>query len=269
MPVIKAGEFELDYADLGSGPAVVLVHSSASGNRQWRSLTDALKDRHRIIAVNLFGYGGTTIWPADRTQRLADQAELVAAAASAFDRVILIGHSLGAAVSLQTALQPHGNVRALIVFEPILFYMLGRDGLADVFAEINAIATEYRKRGRQNDWEGAGALFVDYWSGPGTWAAMTAERKAGLLKMLPNVVHEWDAVISPGPSLSDLAAIRAPTHLVRAADTRRPTHAIATLLANKQKGWHLHEIPTGGHMAPVTRPDLFNPLVSTILAELR
>jgi pimeloyl-ACP methyl ester carboxylesterase len=56
---------------------------------------------------------------------------------------------------------------------------------------------------------------------------------------------------------------------VRAADTRRPTHAIATLLTKAHSDWRFHELPAGGHMAPVSRPDLFNPLVDRILAELR
>jgi pimeloyl-ACP methyl ester carboxylesterase len=259
----------VDFSDTGSGPSVVLVHSSASGNRQWRSLIDTLKERHRILAVNLFGYGTTPAWRENRRQTLADQAALVISAADATsDQIVLIGHSLGAAVSLQAALQLHDKVRGLIVFEPILFYMLRQQGPADVFAEIEGLATEFQARAGRNDWNGAGELFIDYWSGPGTWAALPAERKAGVAKMLPNVVREWDAVIAPGPTLADLAGIRAPTHLLRAADTQRPTHAIATLLADTQKNWQFHELRTGGHMAPVIRPDLFNPVVEMALAEL-
>jgi len=259
----------VDFSDVGSGRPVVLVHSSASGNRQWRSLTDALKERHRVIADNLFGYGATPAWPGTRRQVLADQAMLVNSAADATsDQIVLIGHSLGAAVSLQAALQFRDKVRGLIVFEPILFYMLRQQGPADVFAEIEGLATEFQARAERNDWDGAGELFIDYWSGPGTWAALPAERKAGVATMLPNVVHEWDAVISPGPTLAELAGIRAPTHLLRAADTRRPTHAIAALLAETQQHWHFHELRTGGHMAPVIRPDLFNTVVETALAEL-
>jgi hypothetical protein len=32
----KAGSFDLDVLDVGTGPAVVLLHSSANGHRQWR-----------------------------------------------------------------------------------------------------------------------------------------------------------------------------------------------------------------------------------------
>jgi hypothetical protein len=29
--------------------------------------------------------------------------------------------------------------------------------------------------------------------------------------------------------------------------------------------WHFHEIEAGGHTAPITRPDLVNPLIGKIL----
>ena len=79
MPVLveRGGVDEIDYADEGQGRPVVLIHSSVSGNRQWRALTEALSDRYRVLAVNLYGYGETTSWPAVEQQSLAAQAELI------------------------------------------------------------------------------------------------------------------------------------------------------------------------------------------------
>ena len=51
MPVVSKGDLRIDYADDGSGRPVVLVHSSVSGNRQWRVLTEELRDRYRVLAV--------------------------------------------------------------------------------------------------------------------------------------------------------------------------------------------------------------------------
>jgi pimeloyl-ACP methyl ester carboxylesterase len=114
MPVIKAGAFDLDYADTGAGPAVVLVHSSASGDHQWRRLIEALRSRYRLIAVNLFGYGKTSSWPGARPLNAADQAEFVATAL-ARKPVALIGRSLG----------------GVVAFEPILFGYLRAHGPAE------------------------------------------------------------------------------------------------------------------------------------------
>jgi hypothetical protein len=45
LPTIKA-----DFLEAGSGPVVMLVHSSVSGARMWRRLMDDLKD-HFMCAL--------------------------------------------------------------------------------------------------------------------------------------------------------------------------------------------------------------------------
>ena len=59
MPILREGELSVDYLDDGAGPAVVLVHSSVSGNKQWRRLVAALRPTYRCVALNLLGYGLT------------------------------------------------------------------------------------------------------------------------------------------------------------------------------------------------------------------
>jgi hypothetical protein len=43
LPTINA-----DFLEAGSGPAVMLVHSSVSGARMWRRLMDDLKDDFHV-----------------------------------------------------------------------------------------------------------------------------------------------------------------------------------------------------------------------------
>ena len=50
---------KVDFLEAGSGPVVMLVHSSVSGAGQWRCLMDDLKADYYVRAVNLFGYGET------------------------------------------------------------------------------------------------------------------------------------------------------------------------------------------------------------------
>jgi pimeloyl-ACP methyl ester carboxylesterase len=268
MPVIKAGAFDLDYADTGSGPAVVLVHSSASGHRQWQPLVEALQARYRLIAVNLFGYGKTSSWPGTRPLTAADEAELVAAAVGlARQPVALVGHSLGGAVTFEAAAKLSDRVRVLVAFEPILFGHLKVHGPASAYDEIAGVARRYNELARIGDWNAVGEWFVDYWTAPGTWAAMSDERKRNMFKMLPAVVHEWDMATTGVRPLEDWSAITAPVHLIHAADTRAPTREIVKLLAKTYPTWHIHEVPSGGHMAPLARPDLVNPLIAAALEE--
>ena len=266
MPVIKAGVFDLDYTDAGSGPAVVLVHSSASGHRQWRRLAEALQGRYRLIALNLFGYGETSAWPGRRPLTAADQAELVAAAAAlAAEPVALVGHSLGGAVAFEAAAKLGNRVRALIAFEPILFGHLKAHGPASAYDEIAGVAGRYNELAAGGDWNAVGEWFVDYWSGPGSWAGMRDERKQAMFAMLPPVVHEWGMAITGVRPLAGWSAITVPVHVIGAADTRAPTREIVKLLAKAYPAWHVHELPSGGHMAPLARPDLVNPVIAAAL----
>jgi pimeloyl-ACP methyl ester carboxylesterase len=266
MPVIKAGAYDLETMDAGSGPAVILVHSSASGPRQWRALVEMLQNRYRVIAVNLFGYGKTSPWPGARPLTAADQAELIAAAAAQVgDRVALVGHSLGGAVALEAAAALTDHIRLVVAFEPILFGHLQVHGPADAYNEIARLARRYGELAQAGDWNAAGEWFVDYWAGVGTWAAMPGERRQNTLAMLPPVVHEWDMATSGIRPLAGWRAITAPVHLIHAADTRTPTRAIVNLLAKTYPDWHLHEVPSGGHMAPLARPDLVNPVIAAAL----
>ena len=70
LPAIKA-----DFLEAGSGPVVMLVHSSVSGARMWRRLMDDLKDDFHVRAVNLYGYGRTPPWFSDAPQSLEDTLE--------------------------------------------------------------------------------------------------------------------------------------------------------------------------------------------------
>ena len=266
MPVLNSGRYEIDYSDDGAGAPVILLHSSACGNKQWRWLIDDLKDGYRVIALNLFGYGRTTPWPEERAQTLEDQAELVDALANGIEEPIrLVGHSFGAAVAMKAALGLNARLSSLVLLEPNPFYLLARHGRDAAFAEIKALRDEVRTHGGAGDWARVGEHFADYWNGEGAWAAMRPERRSGFLAMLPPNYHEWDGVMNettPAAAWRDLAAR---TLLVQAEDTKRPIREISEILVAELPGMAFVEIPEAGHMAPLARPDLVNPVVRSFL----
>lgn len=255
------------YGVSGAGPVVVLVHSSVSGRRQWRSLTSALEDRFRVVALDLIGYGGTPPWTAARPQRLSDQSALIHTVAQEVGPPLaLVGHSFGASVALCAAAELGDTLPGLVLIEPNPFSLL-RDAGAAEYREATALRDAVKAAGDAGDWPAAAERFADYWNGPGTWAAMGRERREAFARALEPNYHEWDAVLS-APSRSHVSAVGAATHVVSARDTVPPIARIVALLEELRPDWSFSRIDGGGHMAPLSRPDLVDPIVAAALDEL-
>jgi len=265
----KSRPISVDFVEAGSvGPVVMLVHSSVSGARQWRRLMEDLRDRFRVRAVNLFGYGKTPPWPAEATQSLDDQARLVEAALPAdAGEIYLVGHSFGGSVAMKAAARLAGRVTRLVLLETNPFYLLAQSGRIDAFAEAMELRDCVKKFGTLGEWATAAEKFADYWGGAGTWREMTLERRSAFAEALKPNFFEWDAVMNEATSVEQWAGLlpRA-TLLVCDPGTVLPIREIAALLRRSGPGWTYTEVPGAGHMAPLTRPDLINPLVGSFLS---
>jgi pimeloyl-ACP methyl ester carboxylesterase len=259
---------KVDYLEAGSsGPVVMLVHSSVSGARQWRRLMRDLKDQFRVRAVNLFGYGKTTAWPAETIQSLDDQARLVEAALPAnADEVYLVGHSFGGSVAMKAAARLEGRVARLVLLETNPFYLLAQSGRVDAFAEAMELRNYIKKFGALGEWATAAEKFADYWGGTGTWREMSLDRRAAFSEGLKPNFFEWDAVMNETTPVEQWATLLpGATLLVCDPRTVLPIREITAVLRRSCPGWAYKEVPGAGHMAPLTRPDLINPLVASFL----
>jgi pimeloyl-ACP methyl ester carboxylesterase len=107
-----------DYGGAADGPTIVGVHGLAGSHANWRALASSLTTHCRVMAVDLPGHG--------RTPRLGRSAA-VSANRLVLDRllqdvigepVMLMGHSMGASLSiLQAAAEPE-TVSALTLIAP-------------------------------------------------------------------------------------------------------------------------------------------------------
>jgi pimeloyl-ACP methyl ester carboxylesterase len=257
---------KVDFLEAGSGPTVMLVHSSVSGARQWRPLMDYLKAEFHVRAVNLFGYGKTAPWPPDREQTLDDQACLVEAAIPTnADAVCLVGHSFGGSVAMKVAARLSGRVVKLVLLETNPFYLLKRAGRVEAFAEVMELGNFVKKFGALGEWSTAAEKFADYWGEAGSWHAMSPERRCAFTEALKPNFFEWDAVMDETPVEQWAQLLPAATFVVSDPSTVRPIREITEVLRQSCPMWTFKEIAAGGHMAPLKRPDLINPIVSSFL----
>jgi pimeloyl-ACP methyl ester carboxylesterase len=265
--VNDVADITVDVIEAGStGPIVMLVHSSVSGARQWGRLIEDLQDQFRVRAVNLFGYGRTPPWPEGRTQSLDDQARLVEAALPpGAGEICLVGHSFGGAVAM-TAARLGTRVRKLVLLETNPFDLLAQHRRQRAYAEAVALRDCVKMCGDRGEWAIAAERFADYWGGAGTWHGMRPERRAAFAQALMPNYFEWDAVMNDGTTAAQWAALL-PNKTLLISDPRSalPIREITTILRRACPAWVYQDVPDAGHMAPLTRPDLINPLVRMFL----
>ncbi len=118
---IEVDGTRLHYLDEGTGQPIVLVHGLAA---QMQHLTYALRERlrgqYRVIFVDRPGAGYSDRKPG-ASARLPAQGDMIAALIRklGLDRPLVVGHSLGGAVSLAAALDHPDDVGALALVAPL------------------------------------------------------------------------------------------------------------------------------------------------------
>ncbi|WP_123592197.1 alpha/beta fold hydrolase [Salinisphaera orenii] len=266
MPILSKGSLKIDYTDDGQGPTIVLVHSSVSANRQWRALTELLKDRYRVLAINLFGYGDTTPWPGTSPQSLYAQAQLVMALSEKVASPIhLVGHSFGGSVALKAAMLLGPRAGRLVLLEPNPFYLLKQDGRTRAFAESRDLRDHVKCFGSLGDWSRVAERFADYWLGDGSWSAMPDKRRVAFSEALPPNFYEWDAVMDEETTVEECKGLTARTLVVSDQATRLPIREIVDIFVKACPHWSFRSVAEGGHMAPLTHSDLVNPIIREFL----
>jgi pimeloyl-ACP methyl ester carboxylesterase len=113
----------------GPGEAVLFVHGNVSSSLFWQqSLLDVgASGRHRVLAVDLRGYGETEPLPIDATRGMRDWADDIGALIDALGltRVHLVGWSMGAGVVLQYVLDAPDRVASVALVAPVSPYGFG------------------------------------------------------------------------------------------------------------------------------------------------
>jgi pimeloyl-ACP methyl ester carboxylesterase len=271
VPALELRGTRVEFLETGRGEPVILLHCSASSREQWRALIESLADRYRVLAPDFYGCGGTGRWR-EGAFSLADEAEIVyALLLRAGGRAHLVGHSYGGAVALQIALRRGAAVRSLTLIEPVAFHVLREPNAIDaaLFDEVSLAARRIMRAHADGDREGGMGRFVDFWNGPGAWAAIPADKRSALHACLDKVVLEYHAVAEEATRLQDFWPLFMPALLVQGSASPLPVRRICGQLARVLPDAR-HEVVEGaGHMLPLTHAERVNALVAAHLDAAR
>jgi len=116
---INVKDVDIGYTVWGESglPGVLLIHGSNAHREWWRFVAPFLARRFRVAALDLSGNGDSG-WRSIYTREvLAQEVQSVCEAADLGPRPIIVGHSFGGFVALQTAWQYGGEAAGLILLD--------------------------------------------------------------------------------------------------------------------------------------------------------
>ena len=120
--LIKTRCGEIEYAEAGSGPSVLVVHGAGGGFDQGMDFGNALAAKgFRVIAMSRFGYLRTPL-PADASAAAQADAHACLLDALKIESAAIIGASAGAPSSIQFALRHPDRTRALVLVVPAAYF---------------------------------------------------------------------------------------------------------------------------------------------------
>jgi pimeloyl-ACP methyl ester carboxylesterase len=233
---------------------VVALHSSASSSRQWDGYRSLLDPDIPFITPQLSGYGTRSPWPNGKPITLEEEAERILEDLPQ-EPVDLVGHSYGGVVALQVALMASQRVRSLTLYEPVLFQLLQKDSGSSLQAEeIGGVARRLAMLSLSGCNRDAAALFVDYWSVPGTWASMPPSRQDAVAAAMPKVRAEFEAIFHSRMQPAALQQARIPVRVLCGERSPAPSRRIAELLKAQLPSAQVTTLQGAKHMTPLAEP---------------
>jgi pimeloyl-ACP methyl ester carboxylesterase len=94
---------KITFSDTGKGTTIVLVHGFLENLKMWNAFIPELSEKHRVIAIDLLGHGGSECLGYVHT--MEDQADMVHQVLMQLKikKAVFIGHSMGGYVALAFA----------------------------------------------------------------------------------------------------------------------------------------------------------------------
>lgn len=131
------------YRDVGHGPAILMLHNGGTSSTIWRHQVEALSPDHRVVALDLPGFG-VAPQPADPAT-LNDLVGLVVALIEELDLapVLLVGNCMGTNISATIARTRPDLVRAILAVNPLTeaSFGAGRIGFLHKMGNVAAAPT--------------------------------------------------------------------------------------------------------------------------------
>lgn len=278
-------EGPVHYLDFGGdGPPLVCVHGLSGSALNWMAVGPALAAEHRVLALDLRGFGRTPLGPGSRlgdNRRLLDLflREVVRGPA------VLVGNSMGGLLAVVQAADRPGSVSGLVLVDPALPWRGRRPFDLSVYGFFAALLPPVAGEAVL-DWGGrrwgaervvAGVLAaccVDPGRVPADMVRALVDQEVERLawprshRALAQAARSLLWALGRGGLMSTYRRVRAPVLVVH-GERDRIVPAGFSVAVGARFGWRVEVLPDAGHVPMMEVPDDFLRVTLGWLASLQ
>ena len=249
----------------GEGPAMVLVHAGVADSRMWEPQLRTFPESHRVVRVDLPGFGESPFETDVVSYRGAIREALDGAG---LERAALVGTSLGGRSALELVLDSPERVSALVLVGP---------GLDDHewSEQVKAFGAEEEAALQRGDLDAAVTANLRLWlAGPGRdldavdpqVRELVAEMQRQAFRLSKGHDDLQADRLDP-PASARLAEVQVPTLVLTGDEDVDDIHAIADRLQREIPGAERATISDAAHLPSLERPDEFDRIVLAFLGK--
>lgn len=107
----------------GSGSPVLLIPGMLATTKFWKEISEKLSKNHKVISLDILGFGQSPA-PKNLDYTISDHTQSILKTLDDLqikENLIVVGHSMGALLALDLALEKPGLVKKLILISPPIF----------------------------------------------------------------------------------------------------------------------------------------------------
>lgn len=234
----------------GSDPPMVLIHGAGGSHLHWAPTTRRLSGRS-VYAIDLPGHGRS---PGDGMESIEDYVEALSSwqRQAGLRRPVLVGHSMGGAIALRSALEAPETLAGLVLVgtsdhlpvNPTLLGMLGRDETCREAVDL-----------------------ITRWSfSPSAEARLLELSRKRMLEVPRKVLYNDFRACERYDVQGRLGEIRLPTLVICGADDRMTPERTVRRLTQGIRDSRFTLVQDAGHMLMLEQPAALDGAIQDFLA---
>jgi pimeloyl-ACP methyl ester carboxylesterase len=253
----------IHYEERGKGSPLLFLHGFTLDRRMWSRQMDALARDHRVVAFDARGFGLSALPGIEPYRHCEDAAALCEHLG--LERVVVVGHSIGAHQMLELAL-----TRPDLVAGYVSVCGSGLGGIPFP-PEVTAMFTAIRAAAKDEGIDAAKRIWADSeWIRPSHDTPAVSKEMDAMLEGYSgwHWTHDNPAQGITPPAAQRLASLATPALIVTGASDLPYNEVVAAALAEGIAGATRLRL-AGTHMVNMEEPDAVSRAIAEIAARAR